>query len=70
MNISEQKCPMCNQNYVGLGIRSSVEMSVSQIQCSECAFIFSRDLDEEYFILEFEKELPKLKQLAIDTQRR
>lgn len=70
MNISEQKCPMCNQNYVGLGIRSSVEMSVSQIHCSECAFIFSRDLDKEDLILEFEKELPKLKQLAIDTQRR
>ena len=70
MNISEQKCPVCNQNYVGLGIRSSAEMSVSQIHCSECAFIFSRELNEEDLILEFEISLPKLKQISIDAQRR
>lgn len=70
MNLSEQKCPMCNQGYIGLGMRSSIEMSVSQIRCSECAFIFSRKLDEEDLIFEFEKELPRLKQIAIDAQRR
>lgn len=70
MNISEQKCPMCNQDYAGLGIRSSAEIGVSQIHCSECAFIFSRQLNETDLIEEFKRELPKLKQIAIDAQRR
>ena len=70
MNLNEQKCPMCNQDYVDLGVRSSVEMGVSQVYCSECAFIFSRQLNEEDLIEEFERSLPKLKQIAIDAQRR
>lgn len=69
MNLSETECPMCKQDYVGLGIRSSVEMGVSQIHCSECAFIYSRELCEEDLIEEFKRELPSLNQLAIDTQK-
>lgn len=69
MNLSEQGCPMCNQDYASLGIRSSSEMKVSQIHCSECAFVFSRELPEEDLIEEFKQRLTHLKQLSIITQK-
>lgn len=60
MNLSEQACPECKQDYNGLNIESSSEMKVSVISCSECGFHFSDECCEEDLIERF-KEQYKIK---------
>lgn len=40
-------CPECNQDYNGLSIESSYELSISRIKCSECGFSVEDNLCEE-----------------------
>lgn len=56
MNLSEQECPECKQDYNGLSIESSSEMLVSIISCSECGFHFSDECCEEGLIDKFKSK--------------
>ena len=56
INLSEQQCPECGQDYLGLSIESSIEVGFSRITCSECTFHFGDECCEEDLIEEFEKE--------------
>lgn len=61
MNLSEQECPECGQDYSGLSIDSSREMATSVISCSECGLHFSGDCCEEDLIEQFKKTIFKPK---------
>ena len=56
INLSEQQCPECKQDYLGLSIESSRELEISKITCSECGLHFSGKCCEEDLIERFKKQ--------------
>lgn len=56
INLSDQECPECGQDYAGLSIDSSRELGISKITCSECGFDFSGECCEEDLVERFQKE--------------
>ncbi len=40
-------CPECKQDYNGLSVDSSIELSVSIIHCAECGFRVEGNICEE-----------------------
>lgn len=45
------KCPTCDSEW--LGVTSSRELSCSQINCSDCGYLFSKEVPEEKLVEEF-----------------